>query len=122
YIFHYVYHNESRTHQNQNILDYRYSKITDKSTYNNKRHENDLSYLVYSYSTIAPYCSINLAVVDHVLIYQSLCYNYFMFIRRRINVMNKKNIKNSHIFINSKRKLDKIIKNIFLNKHNNIFK
>ncbi len=25
-------------------------------------------------------------VVHHVLIYQSLCYNYFKFIRRRINI------------------------------------
>src|SRR5699024_8385421 len=121
YIFHYVYHNESRTHQNQNILDYRYSKITDKSTYNNKRHENDLSYLLYSYSTIATDCSINLTVVHHVLIYQSLCYNYFMFIRRRINIMNKKNIKDSQNFITTKRNVDKIMTNISLNEHDNIF-
>src|SRR5699024_10216303 len=82
---------------------------------NNKRHENDLSYLLYSYSTIAPDCSINLTVVHHVLIYQSLCYNYFKFIRRRINIMNKKNIKDSQNFITSKRNVDKIMTNISLN-------
>src|SRR5699024_463566 len=88
---------------------------------NNKRHENDLSYLLYSYSTIAPDCSINLTVVHHVLIYQSLCYNYLKFIRRRINIMNKKNIKDSQNFITSKRNVDKIITNISLNEHDNIF-
>src|SRR5699024_6011305 len=88
---------------------------------NNKRHENDLSYLLYSYSTIAPDCSINLTVVHHVLIYQSLCYNYFKFIRRRINIMNKKNIKDSQKFITSKRNIDKIMTNISLNEHDNIF-
>src|SRR5699024_3398845 len=86
-----------------------------------KRHENDLSYLLYSYSTIAPDCSINLTVVHHVLIYQSLCYNYFKFIRRRINIMNKKNIKDSQNFITSKRNVDKIMTNISLNEHDNIF-
>src|SRR5699024_10467778 len=121
YIFHYVYHNESRTHQNQNILDYRYSKITDKSTYNNKRHENDLSYLLYSYSTIAPDCSINLRVVHHVLIYQNMCYNYFKFIRRRINIMKKKNKIESKNFNTSKRKLDKKITYKILNEHDNVY-
>src|SRR5699024_182138 len=87
---------------------------------NNKRHENDLSYLLYSYSTIAPDCSINLTVVHHVLIYQSLCYNYFKFIRRRINIMNKKNIKDSQNFITSKRNVDKIMTNISLNEHDNL--
>src|SRR5699024_12420129 len=71
--------------------------------------------------TIAPDCSINLTVVHHVLIYQSLCYNYFKFIRRRINIMNKKNIKDSQNFITSKRNVDKIMTNISLNEHNNIF-
>src|SRR5699024_7253100 len=89
---------------------------------NNKRHENDLSYLLYSYSTIAPDCSINLTVVHHVLIYQSLCYNYFKFIRRRINIMNKKNIKDSQNFITSKRNVNKIITNISLNEHDKIYK
>src|SRR5699024_11173673 len=88
---------------------------------NNKRHENDLSYLLYSYSTIAPDCSINLTVVHHVLIYQSLCYNYFKFIRRRINIMNKKYIQDSQNFITSRRNVDKIITNISLNDHDNIF-
>src|SRR5699024_8815398 len=74
-----------------------------------------------SYSTIAPDCSINLTVVHHVLIYQSLCYNYFKFIRRRINIMNKKNIKDSQNFITSKRNVDKIMTNISLNEHDNIF-
>src|SRR5699024_3974967 len=64
---------------------------------------------------------INLAVVHHVLIYQSLCYNYFKFIRRRINIMNKKNIKDSQNFITSKRNVDKIMTNISLNEHDNIF-
>src|SRR5699024_12354611 len=109
------------TQQNQNLLDFRFSRITDKTTYNNKRHENDLSYLLYSYSTIAPDCSINLMVVHHVLIYQSLCYNYFKFIRRRINIMNTKNIKDSQNFITSKRNIDIIMKNISLNEHDNIF-
>src|SRR5699024_7807768 len=72
------------------------------------------------YSTIAPDCSTNLTVVHHVLIYQSLCYNYFKFIRRRI-IMNKKNIKDSQNFITSKRNIDKIMTNISLNKHDNIF-
>src|SRR5699024_3195398 len=72
-------------------------------------------------STIAPDCSINLTVVHHVLIYQSLCYNYFKFIRRRINIMNKKNIKDSQNFITSKRNVDKIMTNISLNEHDNIF-
>src|SRR5699024_4178607 len=70
---------------------------------------------------IAPDCSINLTVVHHVLIYQSLCYNYFKFIRRRINIMNKKNIKDSQNFITSKRNVDKIMTNISLNEHDNIF-
>src|SRR5699024_11220149 len=56
-----------------------------------------------------------------VLIYQSLCYNYFKFIRRRINIMNKKNIKDSQNFITSKRNVDKIMTNISLNEHDNIF-
>src|SRR5699024_4359047 len=68
-----------------------------------------------------PDCSINLTVVHHVLIYQSLCYNYFKFIRRRINIMNKKNIKDSQNFITSKRNVDKIMTNISLNEHDNIF-
>src|SRR5699024_11965049 len=76
---------------------------------------------MHSYSTIASYCSINLMVVQHVLIYQSLCYNYFKFIRRRINIMNKKNIKDSQNFITSKRNVDKIMTNISLNEHDNIF-
>src|SRR5699024_11555099 len=59
--------------------------------------------------------------VHHVLIYQSLCYNYFKFIRRRINIMNKKNIKDSQNFITSKRNVDKIMTNISLNEHDNIF-
>src|SRR5699024_12555810 len=83
--------------------------------------ENDLSYLLYSYSTIAPDCSINLTVVHHVLIYQRLCYNYFKFIRRRINIMNKKNIKDSQNFITSKSNVDKIMTNIRLNEHDTIF-
>src|SRR5699024_12467661 len=61
-----------------------------------------------------------LTVVHHVLIYQSLCYNYFKFIRRRINIMNKKNIKDSQNFITSKRNVDKIMTNISLNEHDNI--
>src|SRR5699024_4002563 len=68
-----------------------------------------------------PDCSINLTVVHHVLIYQSLCYNYFKFIRRRSNIMNKKNIKDSQNFITSKRNVDKIMTNISLNEHDNIF-
>src|SRR5699024_11064497 len=84
-------------------------------------NENDLSYLMYSYSTIAPDYSMNLKVVHDVLIYQSLCYNYFKFIRRRINIMNKKNIKDSQNFITSKRNVDKIMTNISLNEHDNIF-
>src|SRR5699024_11801404 len=93
-----------------------FSSITDKTTYNNTRHAHDLSYLLYSYSTIAPDCSINLTVVHHVLIYQSLCYNYFKCIRRRINIMNKKNIKDSQNFITSKRNVDKIMTNISLDR------
>src|SRR5699024_11828787 len=65
-------------------------------------------------------CSTNLTVVHHVLIYQSLCYNYFKFIRKRI-IMNKKNIKDSQNFITSKRNIDKIMTNISLNEHDNIF-
>src|SRR5699024_10594213 len=48
-------------------------------------------------------------------------YNYFKFIRRRINIMNKKNIKDSQNFITSKRNVDKIMTNISLNEHDNIF-
>src|SRR5699024_8346531 len=78
-------------------------------------------YLMYSNSTIAHDCSINLTFVHHVLIYKSLYYNYFKFIRRRINIMNKKNIKDSQNFITSKRNVDKIMTNISLNEHDNIF-
>src|SRR5699024_12753080 len=99
----------------------RYAKKTIITTKNNKTHEHDISYLLYSDSTTAPDCSINLTVVHHVLIYQSLCYNYFNFIRRRINIMNKKNIKDSQNFITSKRNVDKIMTNISLNEHDNIF-
>src|SRR5699024_11493609 len=121
YFVRYGFRTESRSQQNQNLLDFRFSSISDNTTYNNKRHEHDLSYLLYSYSTFAPDCSINLTVVHHVLIYQSLCYNYFKFIRRRINIMNKKNIKDSQNFITSKRNVDKIMTNISLNEHDNIF-
>src|SRR5699024_12134436 len=93
----------------------------DHTRQNNNRPPTDWSYLLYSYSTLAPDCSINLTVVHHVLIYQSLCYNYFKFIRRRINIMNKKNIKDSQNFITSKRNVDKIMTNISLNEHDNIF-
>src|SRR5699024_145261 len=48
-------------------------------------------------------------------------YNYFKFIRRRINIMNNKNIKDSQNFITSKRNVDKIMTNISLNEHDNIF-
>src|SRR5699024_12549504 len=74
-----------------------------------------------SYSTIAPDCNINLTVVHHVLIYQILCYNYFKLIIRRINIMNKKNIKDSQNFITSKHNVDKIMTNKRLNEHDNIF-
>src|SRR5699024_12407691 len=90
------------------------------SIYTLSLHDALPIYLLYSYSTIAPDCSINLTVVHHVLIYQSLCYNYFKFIRRRINIMNKKNIKDSQNFITSKRNVDKIMTNISLNEHDNI--
>src|SRR5699024_11528497 len=43
------------------------------------------------------------------------------FIRRRINIMNKKNIKDRQNFITSKRNVDKIMTNIRLNEHDNIF-
>src|SRR5699024_9001020 len=36
-------------------------------------------------------------------------------------IMNKKNIKDSQIFITSKRNIDKIMTNISLNEHDNIF-
>src|SRR5699024_11699475 len=88
---------------------------------NNKRLDNVRYYLMYSYSTYAPDFSINLTVFHYVLIYQSLCYNYFKFIIRRINIMNKKNIKDSQNFITSKRNVDKIMTNISLNEHDNIF-
>src|SRR5699024_11719721 len=40
---------------------------------------------------------------------------------RKINIMNKKNIKDSQNFITSKRNTDKIMTNISLNEHDNIF-
>src|SRR5699024_12421120 len=60
-------------------------------------------------------------VFHHIVIYQSLYYNYFKFIRRRINIMNKKNITDSQNIITSKRNVDKIMTNISLNEHDNIF-
>src|SRR5699024_2195724 len=63
--------------------------------------------------------SINLTVVHHVLTYQSLCYNYFKIIIRRINIMHKKNIKDIQNFITSKHNVDKIITNIKLKEHDN---
>src|SRR5699024_12720991 len=103
------------------LLAFRCSRRTDKTYSNHRRRSIDLLYLLYSYSTSAPVCSIYLTVVHHVLIYQSFCYNYFKFIRRRINIMNKKNIKDSQNFITSKRNVDKIMTNISLNEHDNIF-
>src|SRR5699024_5087508 len=117
----YVFRTESLTLRNQNILDFRMSRIRDKTTYNNKRHENDISYLLYSYSTIVPDCTIILTFFYHDLINQRLFYNYFKFIRRRINIKKKKKIKDSQNFITSKRNVDKIMTNISLNEHDNIF-
>src|SRR5699024_11405324 len=120
YFVRYVCPTASRTQQNQQMLDFWFARRTYKTTKNNKRRENYVPSLLYSYSTTAPDCSINLTVVHHVLIYQSLCYNYFKFIRRRINIMNKKNIKDTQKFITSKRNVDKLMTNIILNKHDNI--
>src|SRR5699024_12593898 len=92
--------------------------VSSENTTTQKKDTRDVSHIFYS--TIAPDCSTNLTVVNHVLIYQSLCYNYFKFIRRRI-IMNKKNIKDSQNFITSKRNIDKIMTNISLNEHDNIF-
>src|SRR5699024_1291689 len=60
-------------------------------------------------------------VVHNYIIYQILYYNYFKFIRRRINILNKKNIKDSQNFITSKSNVDKIMTNISLNEHHNNF-
>src|SRR5699024_12211715 len=87
----------------------------------NKTDVHDHLYPWYFYSTIAPDCSINFTVVHHVLINQSVCYTYYKFIRGRINIMNKKNIKDSQNFITSIRNVDKIMTNISLNEHDNIF-
>src|SRR5699024_12457896 len=110
----YASRSASRNQPTETLHDFRLSWIPQKTTQNIKTHANDLSYLLYSYSAIAPDCSITLTVVDHVLIYQRLCYNYFNFIRRRINILNKKNIKDSQNFINSKRNVDKLMKNIYI--------
>src|SRR5699024_12797802 len=40
---------------------------------------------------------------------------------KKRDIMNKKNIKDSQNFITSKRNVDKIMKNISLNEHDNIF-
>src|SRR5699024_5615637 len=103
--------------KNKAFIVYPITSVTDKTTH--KKKDTRAVTRIF-YSTIAPDCSTNLTVVHHVLIYQSLCYNYFMFIRRRIN-MNKKNIKDSQNFITSKRNIDKIMTNISLNEHDNIF-
>src|SRR5699024_11520119 len=78
-------------------------------------------YLLYSYSTISTDCTIYLAVGYHDLIYQSVSYNENKFIITTIKIINKKNIKDSQNFITSKRNVDKIMTNISLNEHDNIF-
>src|SRR5699024_7828347 len=107
---------KARLSKNKMFIVFRFSSVTDNTT---QKYKDTREVSRIFYSTIAPDCSTNLTVVHHVLIYQSLCYNYFKFIRRVI--MNKKNIKDSQNFITSKRNIDKIMTNISLNKHDNIF-
>lgn len=74
---------KARLSKNKIFIVFRFSSVTDKTT-QNKKDTREVSRIFYS--AIAPDCSTNLTVVHHVLIYQSLCYNYFKFIRRRINI------------------------------------
>src|SRR5699024_8799798 len=72
---------KDRLSKNKIFIVFRCSSVTDKTT---QKYKDTREVSRIFYSTIAPDCSTNLPVVHHVLIYQSLCYNYFKFIRRRI--------------------------------------
>src|SRR5699024_10825399 len=74
---------KDRLSKNKICIVFRFSSVTDKTT---QKYKDTREVSRIFYSTIEPDCSTNLTVVHHVLIYQSLCYNYFKFLRRRINI------------------------------------
>src|SRR5699024_6838483 len=74
---------KARLSKNKIFIVFRFSSVTDKTT---QKYKDTRKISSIFYSTLEQVCSINFSVVHHVLIYQSLCYTYFKFIRRRINI------------------------------------